>query len=373
MISGKHRPTVLTVDQRAIRHNINHEVKRLDDHSELWMVVKANGYGHGATQVARAALEAGATGFCVAVLDEALELRDAGFTQPILVLGITTPEYAPLMAQRNISATVGSTEWLTAAMTYLQTAQLGRLNVHFGLDTGMGRIGFQTPAELRTAVDYLDEHEQQFNFEGIFTHFATADDPDDTYFKTQYQRWEGFMAQLSHRPRYVHVSNSATSLWHAACNGNLIRFGVAGYGLNPSGGAIQPPYELEPAMGLVSQLTFSKYVEAGRSIGYGATYTTSQPEWIGTVPIGYADGYERRLQGFDVLVDGQRCEIVGRICMDQLMIRLPKAYEPGTPVTLIGSDGNQTITMQDVATYCETIHYEIACGFTARVPRVYQN
>jgi len=172
-------------------------------------------------------------------------------------------------------------------------------------------------------------------------------------------------------PRYVHVSNSATSLWHQACNGYVIRFGVALYGLNPSGTELSAPYHLQPALSLTAELAFVKKLARGKSISYGATYTATQDEWIGTVPIGYADGYERRLQGFHVLVDGQACEIVGRVCMDQLMVRLPKAYPVGTKVTLVGTDGDQTISLQDVADYCGTIHYEIACGLATRLPRVY--
>jgi len=375
MVVGVHRPTQLVIDRQALRHNIHAEVERLKDDCELFMVVKANGYGHGAAQVARVAKEAGASGFCVAILDEALELRAAGFNDPILILGVTRPEDAPLMAAQHISATVAATDWLQEAAKYLALAPTSKtLRVHLGLDTGMGRIGFRTPADLKTAVDYLMTQPQLLTFEGIFTHFSTADDPSDAYFKGQVAKWNALIATLPQRPRYVHVSNSATSLWHAACNDNLVRFGVAGYGLNPSGVAIpQTPYPLEPAMSLTSELVYSKELHAGDSVSYGATYTAEQDEWVGTVPIGYADGYERRLQGFHVLIDGQACEIIGRVCMDQMMVRLPRQYARGTKVTLIGHDGDQRISLQDVADYCGTIHYEIACGFTTRVPRCYIN
>ncbi|QCZ45392.1 alanine racemase [Levilactobacillus brevis] len=373
MVVGVHRPTQLVIDRQALHDNIQAEVTRLASGCELFMVVKANGYGHGAVQVAQVAKEAGATGFCVAILDEALELRAAGFNEPILVLGVTEPEDAPLMAQQHISATVAATDWLVAADAYLALAQpTAPLQVHLGLDTGMGRIGFKTTTELTTAVSYLATH-ATLNFEGIFTHFATADSPDETYFKQQVAKWKTLTAALKERPRYVHVSNSATSLWHAACNDNMVRFGVAGYGLNPSGTAIPASYALKPALSLTSQLVHSKQVVAGESVGYGATYTAQQTEWVGTVPIGYADGYERRLQGFHVLVDGQACEIIGRVCMDQLMIRLPHDYARGTRVTLIGRDGDHVITLQEMADYCQTIHYELACGFTSRLPRVYRH
>lgn len=375
MAIGEHRPTQLIIDRQALRDNIQTEVNRLKKDCELFMVVKANGYGHGAVQVAQAAKDAGATGFCVAILDEALELRRAGFSEPILVLGVTRPQDAALMAQARISTVVADLNWLREASRYLELTPHNRpLSVHLGLDTGMGRIGFRTTADLQAVLNFLGQKVDDFNFEGIFTHFATADNPDQTYFKQQVAKWKELTAILPFQPRYVHVSNSATSLWHAACNDNMIRFGVAGYGLNPSGTAIPTtPYPLKPAMELVSELVYTKRLHAGESVGYGATYTAQTDEWVGTVPIGYADGYERRLQGFHVLVGGQFCEIIGRICMDQLMIRLPQNYVRGTRVTLVGSNGGQTISLQDVADYCQTIHYEIACGFTQRVPRHYVN
>ncbi len=339
----------------------------------MFAVVKANGYGHGLTQAAQACLEAGATGLCVAILDEGLTLRAAGITVPILVLGITEPRWASLAAEQQISLTVGSLDWFRQAAELLTTAQAPILNVHLALDTGMGRIGFQEPAALKETVDYLNAHTEIFTFEGIFTHFATADEQDPTYFKQQCQRWQAFMAVLSTRPRYVHVSNTATSLWHDACNGNMIRYGVGIYGLNPSGGTIESPYQLEPALRLTTQLAFVKHLAAGMSVSYGATYTAKQDEWVGTLPIGYADGYPRRMQGFYVLVDGQKCEIIGRVCMDQMMVRLPHEYPVDTAVTLIGQDGEQTITMQAVADYAGTIHYEIATTLGMRVPRVYED
>ncbi|VDG21436.1 alanine racemase [Lactiplantibacillus mudanjiangensis] len=372
VVIGEHRHTQVHVDLQAIKHNIDEEMTRKDPLTELWAVVKANGYGHGIVPVAQAAKQAGATGFCVAILDEALALRRAGLTEPILVLGIVEPEYAALIAEQHISVAVGSQAWLDDAAAVLTANKVtAPLAVHLALDTGMGRIGFQTPADLSVAVQTLRQPNSPFDFEGIFTHFATADQADDTYFMHQIHQWQALIAVVDDLPRYVHVSNSATSLWHQACNGNLIRFGVALYGLNPSGTELTAPYHLQPALSLTAALTFVKPLAKGQSVSYGATYTAQQDEWVGTVPIGYADGYERRLQGFHVLIDGQFCEIVGRICMDQLMVRLPKQLPVGTKVTLVGTDGDQTISLQDVADYCGTIHYEIACGLATRVPRVY--
>jgi alanine racemase len=343
---------------------------QLDEGTELFAVVKANAYGHGLVQVARLARQAGANGFCVAVLDEGLALRDAGFTEPILVLGIVDPVCAELAAQNHIAVPVAETSWLEAAAGTLTGDS--PLHVHFATDTGMGRIGFTHRGDLADAAAFIDAHAKQFELEGIFTHFATADEVDISQFNKQSARFNDFVAALPKRPRYVHVANTATSLWHTACKGNMVRYGVGIYGLNPSGRTITDlPYSLAPAMRLESALVMSKAVPAGTTVSYGATYVSSKDEIIGTVPMGYADGWLRRMQGFDVLVDGQRCPIVGRVCMDQFMIRLPKLYPAGTVVTLIGRDGDDEITMQDVADYAGTIHYEIACCLSERVPRVY--
>lgn len=371
MITGTHRPSKVLVDETAILHNIQHAKAQLKDDTQLFAVIKADAYGHGLLRVARVTQAAGATGFCVAILDEALALREADYTIPILVLGIISPETAAIAATQTISVPVGSKAWLEAALPVLQAnPDQPRLRIHFALDTGMGRIGFREVADLIDAVDYVKAHSQWFEIEGIFTHFATADEVDTAYFNSQVDKFHQYLAALPERPKYVHVSNSATSLWHAACNGNMIRFGVALYGLNPSGRAIpETPYQLEPALQVVSELVFSKMIHAGDAVSYGATYHAKQDEWIGTVPMGYADGWLRRLQGFHVLVDGHFCEIVGRVCMDQFMIRLPKDYAPGTPVILVGTSGDEKITLQDVADYSDTIHYEIACSLAERLPR----
>lgn len=373
MVVGTLRNAQLVINQQAIFENVKNARQHTDEGTDLFVVLKANGYGHGAIQVARIAEKAGATGFCVALLDEALELRNAGFNEPILVLGITDPEFAAIARDRNISLTVSSTEWLkSAAITLKQVPSETLLNVHLALDTGMGRLGFQYADELKAAIQVLTDLHDVMNFEGIFTHFATADSPDDDYFDYQYDNFNKLMAVVAKRPKYVHVANSATSLWHKACDGNMIRFGIATYGLNPSGTDItQLPYKIHPALSLQAGLIYVKLVKKGRSIGYGATYTAQDDEWIGTVPVGYADGVPRKLQGFSVLVDGQWCPIVGRVCMDQFMIRLPKSYEYGTPVTIIGHSGDKQITADDVAKYLGTISYEVICGFSDRLKRKY--
>ncbi len=372
MTVGFLRNAQLIINQSAIFHNVKEAVAHTAAGTDLFVVLKANGYGHGATQVARIAERAGAKGFCVALLEEGLELRDAGFEEPILVLGITDPTYATIAREAGISLTVSSLEWLQSASAVLAAEPSAkRLAVHLAMDTGMGRIGFQKPSELSNAITFLNQ-QSNLDFEGVFTHFATADSSDQTYFDKQYQAYQQMLAVIEHKPKYVSVANSATSLWHHVEGANLVRFGVAAYGLNPSGSEISKlPYSLQPAMSFTAGLIHVKQVVKGQSIGYGATYQAKGDEWIGTVPVGYADGFPRKMQGFSVLVDGQWCPIVGRVCMDQFMIRLPKAYPFGTTVTIMGESGDHKITAEDIAAQLETINYEVICHFSERLRRKY--
>ncbi|EOH94008.1 alanine racemase [Enterococcus haemoperoxidus ATCC BAA-382] len=372
MAVGWHRPTKLVIDTQAIKENVCNEVKRMPEGTELFAVVKANGYGHGAVQTAQAAIKGGATGFCVALLDEAVELREAGITEPILILSVVDVSYIDLLLKYDLSVTVATQEWLEQAIDQLNHIETQTpLKIHIKVDTGMGRIGFTTPEAVKQVVE-LVQSTQFFIWEGLFTHFSTADEKNGCYFEKQTQRFQAILSVLIELPKYVHVSNSATALWHPDNVGNMIRFGIAMYGLNPSGRALPEVYPLKPALSLFSSLIQVKQLSAGEGIGYGNTYTTTEKEWIGTVPIGYADGWLRHLQGFSVLVNGKKCEIVGRICMDQCMIRLPKKTAVGTQVTLIGHDHGEQITMQMVADKLETIHYEVACTFSERMPREYK-
>lgn len=372
MVVSYHRPTRVVVDLAAIKHNVQQEVQQQKGQRDVFAVVKANGYGHGAVPVAKAALAGGATGFCVATLDEGVALRESGLTEPILVLGIVEVAWLPLVLEYNLVIPVATNAWLQEAQAFYQANKLeGTITLHVTIDTGMGRIGFQTIEEVLEALQFVDQTEG-FLVEGVFTHFSTADEVDQTYFLKQSQRFEQFVAQLPIRPRYIHGSNSATALWHED-QGNLVRLGIAMYGQNPSGGVLKEPYPLQAAMSLESALVQVKEVPTGEGIGYGKTYETTESQWIGTVPIGYADGFVRGMQGFKVLVEGHYCEIVGRVCMDQLMIRLPHAFPVGTKVTLIGKNKDQEITMQEVADYLGTIHYEVICLLSDRIPRVYLN
>ena len=221
--------------------------------------------------------------------------------------------------------------------------------IHIKLDTGMSRIGFQVTEQSADEIAQIAKL-PHIMIEGIFTHFATADEADDRKFQAQYQFFKEVLAALETLPPIVHASNSATSLWHADTIFTAVRLGDVMYGLNPSGSVLALPYEIKPALSLVSELVHVKQLEAGQDIGYGATYTTEEPQWIGTIPIGYADGWIRQMQNFHVLIKGEFCPIVGRVSMDQVTVRLPEELPLGTRVTLIGRDGEKEITATEVAT-----------------------
>ena len=371
MNSARLRNTDVVVNLGALRHNIRSQKAALPAGSHIFGVVKADAYGNGMPQVAHVLSEEGVAGFCVALLDEGLTLRDAGLTETVLVLGITPVQYAPIAADNDISLTVGSVDWLRNYQKIAKTNGVKKpLKVHLGLDTGMGRIGFKDNDEFKQAMEILQAPE--FEFEGIFTHFSTADSADPTYFNQQLSKWKSFLSVVDQRPRYVHMANSATGLWHQKdIENNTVRMGISLYGCNPSGREIKPSFDLEPVTSLITHATFVKKLHKGDSVSYGATYTAQQDEWVATLPVGYADGYLRGLAGYHVLIDGQKCDILGRICMDQMMVRLPHEMPVGTEAVLLGKSGNEEITATDLADKLETINYEVLTGLGDRLHRRY--
>lgn len=370
MVVGVHRPTKMVLDGQALAHNIAVSKAPFDKNIDVFAVVKANAYGHGVTEIARLAKAAGATGFAVALLDEALELRELGYIdEPILVLGITPSEWATVAAQNHISLTVGDLAWLEAAQSSLAAADVEPLRVHVGVDTGMGRIGVRTADDLVTVSQYLWANATEFEFEGMFTHFATADEDNTAYFETQLTNWRAAIAAVKPLPRFVHAANSAASLWRSAeVPTNVLRLGAAMYGFNPSGDAL-PEARLQPVMSLTTEIAFVKQVNDGAKVSYGATYAATGDEWIATLPIGYADGFLRRMQGFHVLVNGQYADIVGRVTMDQTMIRLAEYQPVGTTVTIVGQDGDKKLGLTDLANHAGTIPYEIVTDLATRIKR----
>lgn len=365
-----YRKTWAEIDLTALKENVRNMKRHIGEHVHLMAVVKANAYGHGDAQVAKAALAEGASILVVALLDEALSLRAQGIEEPILVLGAVPPEYASIAAEKRIIVTGYSVGWLKDVLGFLNEAE-APLEYHLKIDTGMGRLGCKTEEEIKEMME-MTESSDKLNCTGVFTHFATADEKDTDYFNMQLDRFKELISPLPLDRLMVHSSNSAAGLRFREQLFNAVRFGIGMYGLAPSTEIKDElPFRLREVFSLHTELTHVKKIKKGESVSYGATYTAQRDEWIGTVPVGYADGWLRRLAGTEVLIDGKRQKIAGRICMDQFMISLAEEYPVGTKVTLIGKQKDEWISVDEIAQNLQTINYEITCMISSRVPRMF--
>lgn len=368
-----YRDTWVEIDLDAIGGNLKSIKNNLPKEVKIIAAVKANGYGHGAFQVAAIALEAGADYLGVAILDEALSLRRQGIKAPILVLGWVRPCDINLAAENKIILTIFQDDWLHQARDYLYPHL--KCLFHLKIDTGMGRIGIRSKSEGKAVIDFIKEN-SQFELEGVYTHFATADEKDLAYFEKQYERFNEMLGWLKAEKvnfPFIHCGNSAATIRFPTKMFTMTRVGISMYGLTPSReieGEI--PFELKEAFSFHSKIIHVKEIYANEGIGYGATYKAKQKEWIATIPVGYGDGWIRQnsRNGF-VLVDGERVPIVGRVCMDQMMVKLNKKVAIGTQVTLIGKQMGEMIPVDEVAERLQTINYEITCLIGSRVPRVF--
>lgn len=367
MMNTTYRPTRAIIDLKAIDHNIK-VLKERADGAGVMAVVKADAYGHGIVQIATQALKSGASMLAVATPDEALHLRKHSVAAEILVLGASPVNFLKEAIKQNIIVTAYSLDWLKAASAELEdTDEL--LKIHLKFDTGMRRIGFE-PEQAEAA--FAVAANPVFQVEGLFTHFATADEAVNPLFLQQVESIKAIRGKWKGGPLLFHVSNSAATIMHPELAFDAVRIGISVYGIPPSAYVKHEMHlELKQAMSLETEIIHVKKVKRGDKVSYGATYTSEQDEWIGTLPIGYADGLLRGLQGQEVLVKGQRMPIIGRICMDQCMIRLPEEIAVGEKVQLLGTQLDDTILIEEWAEKLDTIPYEIPCILTARVPRSY--
>ena len=336
-------------------------------------VIKADAYGHGAVPIARL-LENRCAFFGVSSMSEALELRDAGITRPILILGYTPPQAFPDAVRLGIRPAIFCREDGEALSRAAVEAGVSAA-FHFAVDTGMSRIGFQvTQADADVCAEIAAL--PGLTAEGLFSHFATADSYDLSRARAQAERFDAFDAMLKRRGVRIpirHLNNSA-GLMNFDHHYEMVRSGIVTYGLYPSDEVDTGLLPLTPAMRLLSRVSYVKALPPGREISYGGTFVTSRPTVVATVPIGYADGYRRSLSGrFYVLIHGQRAPILGRVCMDQMMVDVTDipGVQAGDTVTLIGTDGDETISMEEIAAAAGSFNYEFACGISRRVPRVY--
>lgn len=364
-----HYSTYVEIDLAAIQQNIRWFV----EHSgvQVMAVVKANAYGHGMIPVAKAALQAGAQWCGVARIEEALDLRSAIPNCPILILGYTPPAQMQSAIEGEISLTIWDEAQLEqASHAAQQTGHSARL--HLKVDTGMGRLGIQP--EKASALAQKIARTPGVIFEGLFTHFARADEAESGPTELQEARFRevlGMMEKVGLRPQLIHAANSAASLRRPSAHFDLLRVGIAMYGLQPSDDC-RLPESFQPALRWKAVLSQVKSVPAGTGLSYGHVYITRQQERIGTVPVGYADGF-RRIAGNQALIHGRRVPVIGRVCMDQIMVQLDSVPEAcaGEEVVLIGQQNGERITAEEVAKRWGTINYEVTGGIGARVPRIY--
>ncbi|WP_318618063.1 alanine racemase [Sporosarcina sp. YIM B06819] len=365
-----YRPTRVTINLDAIKANIRNFTQHIGSSTEIIAVVKANGYGHGDVEVAIAAFEAGAKMVSVATPDEAVRLRMAGIGGDILVMGAAPIVFAKKAAELGIIITVSTAEWLQTAVND-SGGFVKPLKIHVKIDSGMGRIGLRDAASLESIVSIVERFDD-VQLDGIFTHFACADEGNHKKTEEQFAMFMDLVQTLPEKPRLVHASNSAAALLNTDYGLDAVRFGISLYGVAPSDYvAGKLPFQLERSLQIESELVHVKLLEAGSPISYGGTYETVEDEWIGTIPIGYADGLRRGLRGQEVLVGGERAPIVGTICMDQCMVKLPYKMPIGEKVMLIGCQGKEEVTMEEWAERLGTIPYEIAVSIAERVPRIY--
>ena len=367
---------VAEISLDAIENNIKNMEGIVKPGTKIIAVIKADGYGHGALQIAVRLEQIDCVfGYATATAEEAFKLRNGGIKKPILVLGYTFPDNYEEMIRLSIRPAVFKEE--TAVQLNEAARAIGKkCRIHIKVDTGMGRIGVPCSKEgIKRALAIADH--DMLEVEGIFTHFARADEDDRSDAYGQLERFKIFTDECKAgglSPEFLHCSNSAAILYMPEANMDLVRAGITMYGLSPSGEEVTEPIKLEPAMSLKSSIVYIKELEADMPISYGGIYRTGKKTRVATIPVGYADGYPRSLsnKGY-VLIRGKRAPILGRVCMDQFMVDvtdIPEAREYDE-VVLLGNCGGDFITAEDLGALSGRFNYELVCDISDRVPRKY--
>lgn len=364
------------IDLDAVSHNMKQLKERIGDGAQIIAVIKMDGYGHGAGPIARMFEEKDYIwGYATASFEEAVSLRNVGIKKPILVLGCIFPEQYEEMLRQEIRATVYMKE-MAQAMSEA-AVRLGRTAYfHMKVDTGMGRLGFLSNVP---GVQDIVEISRLANvkLEGVYTHFARADEQEKEYTVEQHEKFVWMEKALKNEGlniTYYHCDNSAGIIDFPDMKHNLVRAGISIYGMYPSDEVCKDAVNLKPSLELISHITFVKEVEAGTSISYGGTFVAQEKMRVATIPVGYGDGYSRGLSNIaDVLIHGKRARILGRVCMDQFMVdvtHIPEAKYMDQ-VVLIGFDGEEHIPVEELSSLCGRFHYEFVCCLGKRIPRVY--
>ncbi len=371
----EHRMTGLEIDLDNLAHNIREVSNIVGEDTLITAVVKANAYGHGSLEVGKVFLENGANRLGVSTLSEAVELRKGNIDAPILILNHTPRERYGDIVYYDLITNVYNYE--DAKALSKEAVNLGKkVKIHIKIDTGMGRIGFlpdEESIEKIIEIGNLDNVE----IEGIFSHFARADEEDKSYTREQYRRFSWVIDRLKEKGMEIpikHISNSAGIIDTPEYNMDMVRAGIILYGYYPSNEVKKDRLKIKPAMTLKSYISNIKIVEKGTGIGYNQLFTTYRKSIIGTIPIGYADGYSRMLTGKgEVSIHGKRVPIIGRICMDQMMVDLTDVDDVkiGDRVVLFGYGDSSYPSVEEIAETLGTVSYEIICMMGRRLPRIY--
>jgi alanine racemase len=364
--------TYAEIDLGALSHNIAEIRRIIPKKSKFMAVVKANAYGHGVAEVAGAAVSAGVDYLGVASVWEANEIREAGISSPVLILSESDPGSADMILDGGFSQTVYSLE-LASALSRAAAAKNRSIKVHLKVDTGMGRVG-ALPSETEELLSKI-KNLPGLNVEGFFTHFAKADDGNSDYTARQLSLFKDLASKVESTgsPNLLkHAANSAAALYCSEAHLDMVRIGLAMYGLYPR--RDKNKVTLKPALSFKTEVRFKKKVPAGTLLSYGSTHKTSRETNIATLPVGYADGYSRLLSNKShVLIKGKKFPVVGRVCMDMTLVDVgDERVEIGDEVVLIGSQGKEKVSADDIADIMGTISYEVVCGIGKRVPRIYK-
>ena len=360
------------VNLAAIERNVARLRTGLAGDARLCAVVKADASGHGAVEVARVALAAGAASLAVATAREAVVLRDAGISAPVLVLGAVSAEELPVA----LAARTELTAWTEEFVAEVQACATEVVRIHVKFDTGMGRLGTRSLPEALAIADFVSAGAPQLQLAGAMTHFATADG-DERFMAAQLAAFIPFADAMRRRAPgiVVHAANSAATVRDPATHFDMVRCGIALYGCDPMN--VNPDhYGLEPALELTSYVAALKLARPGESVGYGRRFIADHETWIATLPIGYADGIRRALSAnCDALIAGRRYPLVGTVSMDNIPLDVgsepPSEVRIGATATIVGRDGDERQTIEDLANRIETVAHEVLCGISARVPRTY--
>ena len=370
----EYRRIYAKIDLDALEHNFSQIRSKLHENVELMPIIKADAYGHGSVEIAKF-LEGKCSRFGVATVEEAVELRHAGITAPLLLLGYTSPMEYRISLKHNVSITIFNLD--EAKLLSKTAAEMGKTAVvHIAVDTGMSRIGFGVSEKAADKAAEIFSLEG-IRVEGIFSHFATADEADKTFAHRQKEQFDKFVSMLDERgckAEIYHLSNSAGIMELDGVQYNMVRAGIILYGHYPSEDVAKEELPLRPVMELVTHVSHVKTVPEGCGISYGHTFITDKKTRVATIPVGYADGYPRALSNKGrVIIHGTSCPILGRICMDQMMVDVSDVPDVcvGDEVTLVGTDGGETITVEELSEGASSFNYEFVCNIGRRIPRAY--